>query len=171
MELFEAIMTRCSIRKFKNEPVAEKTVTKILEAAMNAPTAGNQLAWQFIVINERTMLDKLSIVHPYGQALKTATLAIAVCGDIKAEKHSGFWVQDCSAAVQNILLTAHSEDLGAVWLGVYPRADREKEISAAMQLPEGITTLAIVAIGHPDQKIEPQKRYDSSKIHYNGWKK
>ncbi len=171
MEAIEAIMTRRSIRKFKQAPVEKHLVVKILEAGMNAPTAGNQLAWQFIVIDDREMLDKLSKAHTHASALVTAPLAIAVCGDLKAEKYPGFWVQDCSAAVQNILLTSHAEGLGAVWLGVYPRADREKNVSAVIGLPEDIVTLALVAIGVPDQIISPQKRYDESKIHYNGWKK
>lgn len=171
MEVFEAIMTRRSVRKFKNKPVEKETVVKILEAAMNAPTAGNQQAWQFIVVTSREMLDKLAKAHPYADSLRTAPLAIAVCGDTKAEKHKDFWVQDCSAAVQNILLAAHAEGLGAVWLGVYPREDREKAVSAVMGLPDGVVTLALVAIGHPDQKLKPQKRYDESKIHYDGWNK
>lgn len=170
MDLFETIMTRRSIRNFKNVPVEKETIKKILEAAMNAPTAGNQLAWQFVVVTAREMLNELAKAHPYADSLLSAPLAIAVCGDVKAEKHSGFWVQDCSAATQNILLAAHAEGLGAVWLGVYPRADREKSVSRVMGLPEGIITLSIVAIGHPVRKLSPQKRYDESKVHYNGWR-
>jgi len=171
METIEAIMTRRSIRKFKNKSVEEKDIMTLLEAAMNAPSAGNQQAWEFIVVTKKDVLEKISQAHPYAEMLKTAPLAIAVCGNIEAEKHSGFWVQDCSAAVQNILLAAHSMGLGAVWLGVHPRNEREISVGKVLGLPEKIVTLAVVAIGHPAAKLQPQKRYNEAKVHRDGWNK
>ena len=91
---------------------------------MSAPSAGNEQPWQFIVIRQRAILDAIPSIHPYSHMLKEAALAIAVCGDLSFEVYKGFWVQDCSAATQNILIAAHGLGLGAVWLGFYPLQDR-----------------------------------------------
>jgi nitroreductase len=100
----EAILSRRSIRKYTKEPVSESTVKNILEGAMSAPSAGNEQPWHFIIIDDRKILDEIPKVHPYSQSVKTASVAVVVCGDQKLEVYKDFWVQDCSAATENIMI-------------------------------------------------------------------
>jgi len=170
MELFEGILTRRSIRRYTNEKVSDDLIKKLLEAGMAAPSAGNQQAWHFVVINEHQILDEIPKFHPYSQMLKQAPIAILVCGNIKEETHKGYWIQDCSAATQNILLAAHGLGLGAVWLGVHPRKDRVDGIRKLLNLPDHIAPLSLISIGYPAEKKPKSERYDEAKISYNGWK-
>ena len=112
MDIFEAIHGRRSIRKYTDEPVSDVDVKKILQAAMVAPSAGNQQRWQFVVVRDRETLERIKDVNPYVPMADHAPLGILVCGDVSLEKHPGFWVQDCSAAVQNLLLAVHGLGLG-----------------------------------------------------------
>jgi nitroreductase len=169
MEALKCIMTRRSVRKYKPGRIPEAKLRKVLEAAMNAPSAGNQQAWQFIVVRERETLLKMTDVHPYAQMLKQAGAAIVVCGDLEAEKHDGYWVQDCAAATQNVLLAAHALGLGAVWLGVHPRQERVRGIQKLLHLPKDIVPLSIVSLGKPDGKAPPARRYDAKKVHQEQW--
>jgi len=169
MEVYEAITTRRSIRKYTAEAVPADLVKELLVAAMSAPSASNLQPWYFVVVNERPQLDALTTVLPYGQMLKEATLAIVVCGDCQRQGLEGFWVQDCSAATQNILLTAHARGLGAVWLGVYPRAERVQDIRRLLGLPEHVIPLCVVSIGYPAEHKDPANRYDAARVHYNCW--
>ena len=162
-ELIEAIFARRSIRKYTVEPVSEADIKTLLEAAMAAPSASNRKPWQFVVVTERQMLDALAKVHPHGKMLFEATLCIAVCGDLTTFER--FWVQDCSAATENLLLAATALGLGAVWLGVHPREDRVAAVRQVLGLPETITPLNLVSIGHPAEDKEPRTQYDESRVH------
>lgn len=169
MDAIEAILTRRSIRKYQAGNVSEELLKLLLEAGMNAPSAKNEQPWHFIVVNERSVLDEIVRVHPFAGALSEASLAIVVYADTQAADSVGFWVQDCSAAAQNILLAAHASGLGAVWLGVYPREDRTKVIQRLMGLPRHSVPLCIIAIGYPDEAKPYQNRYNPSRVHYNNW--
>ena len=169
MDAMEVILTRRSIRQYTDRPVADEVVTDLLKAAMAAPSAGNQQAWQFVVINEREILDEIPTIHPYSRMVKQAPLAILVCGDVALETNKGYWVQDCSAATQNLLLAAHARGLGAVWLGVYPREQRVVDFRKLLGLPEHVVPLALVSIGYPAEEKSPANRFDPAKVHYNGW--
>ena len=169
MDAMEAILGRRSIRKYTDKPVSENLLRELLTAAMAAPSAGNQQPWQFIVIDERRILDAITEFHPYAGALKQAPVAIAVCGDIARQKWEGFWVQDCSAAIENLLVAAHAKGLGTVWLGVHPVGDRSSGLRKLLKLPETIIPLAVIALGYPAEHKEPVNRYDSSRIHRNEW--
>lgn len=170
MEALEAILTRRSIRKYTDEQVADEMITKLLEAGMAAPSAGNQQAWHFVVIKNRQILNEIPNVHPYSQMLKQASVAILVCGNVEDERHKGYWVQDCSAATQNILLAAHGLGLGAVWLGVYPRKDRVDGISDLLNMPKHIVPLSLISIGYPAEEKPKSNRYDENKITHDVWK-
>jgi nitroreductase len=169
MDALEAILTRRSIRTFTAEPVADEHIETLLRAGMAAPSAGNQQAWEFVVIDDRRLREAIPTVHPYAQMCAQAPLCIMVCADPSREKYGGFWVQDCSAATQNILLAAHALQLGAVWLGIAPAGDRARQIADLLRLPAGIEPLALIAVGHPDELVEPVDRYDPGKTHHNGW--
>lgn len=171
MQALQAILTRRSVRKYTGEPVTERDIQTMLRAAMSAPSAGNQQPWRFVVIDERELLDAITDVHPHSRMLLQAPLAILVCGDLQIAKRADFWVQDCAAATQNLLLAARALDLGAVWLGVHPRQEREKGLRDLLQLPQHVVPLALVAIGHPAVEQMQVDRYNEERIHYNKWER
>jgi len=165
----EALMTRRSIRSYRDEPVPDELIERILKAAMMAPSAGNEQPWQFIVIRDRELLQDIPRFHPYVKMVLQAPVAILVCGDLKLARHTGFWVQDCSAAVQNLLLAAHDLGLGAVWAGVYPREKRVDGFRKLLDLPEHIVPFALIPIGYPAQESREVDRFKNDRIHHDGW--
>ncbi len=166
-ELIRAIFARRSIRKYTREPISEEDVKTMLEAAMAAPSASNRKPWHFIVVTERQILDNLARAHPYGKMLLEAPLCIAVCGDKNIS--SRYWVQDCSAAAENLLLAATALGLGAVWLGVHPREERVNPIRKVLNIPERIVPLNLISIGYPAEKKEPRTQYDEKRVHSENW--
>lgn len=166
-ELIDAIFSRRSIRRYTAEPVGEEDIRALLEAAMAAPSASNRRPWHFIVVTDRQTLDGLAEDHPYGKMLFEAPLCIAVCGDPTISRR--FWVQDCSAATENLLLAAVALGLGAVWLGVYPSEGRVAAVRRALGIPEGIVPLNLVSIGHPAENKEPRTQYDEARVHRERW--
>ncbi len=165
----EEIFERRSIRKYQDKNVEAEKIEKLLEAAVAAPSAGNEQPWHFIVIKDRERLAHLAEIHPYAKMLKEAPLAIAVCADLDKQKHEGFWVQDCSAATQNILLEAVSLDLGAVWIGCHPAEDREKEVSEYLEVPANFKTLSLISVGYPAEEKGRADRLSEDIIHYEKW--
>ncbi|MDD2422024.1 MAG: nitroreductase family protein [Heliobacteriaceae bacterium] len=165
----DLILSRRSIRKYTDEPVADGVVRELLKAAMSAPSAGNQQPWYFVVINQREILDAVSEFHPHSLMLRQAPVAILVCADLQLETHQGYWVQDCSAATQNILLAVQAKGLGACWLGIYPQAERIAGMCRLVGLPEHVIPLALVAIGHPAVTKPPANRFNADRIRYNHW--
>ena len=169
--VIENIMTRTSIRQFTSEPVSKDTLDILVKAGMAAPSAVNKQPWEFVVITERSVLDSLMARHPYSN-LKTATAAIVVCGNMNETlegEGQGYWIQDCSAATENILLAAHGLGLGAVWCGVYPSSERVEAVKSVLGMPEYITPLDIVTLGWPAQNPEPKDKWKPEKVHYQTW--
>ena len=163
------IMTRTSIRQFKAQPVEQDKVDILLKAAMAAPSALNLQPWHFIVINDKETIALLS-----GKRPTNAPLMIAVCGDTDktmlpdgSTKLPDFWVEDVSAATENLLLAAHALGLGAVWTGVYPAMDRTAEVANVLNCPQNIVPLAVVRVGYPDESPEPKNKYKEENISYN----
>lgn len=169
MDAIEAIMTRRSIRKYTDKPVTEDQVKQILSAAMAAPTAGNQQAWEFVVITDRKILDAVPEVHPYSRMILEAPAAVLVCGNLETETKGGYYPQDCAAATQNILLAAHAQGLGAVWLGVYPREERVTGVRKLLGIPDHVVPVSLVVIGHPAESHPRIDRYDEEKVHRDTW--
>ncbi len=171
MELLEGIYTRRSIRKYKDEKLSDHQIHSLLKAGMQAPSAMNCQPWHFIVIRERNKLQEIMNIHPYAQMLKDADVAILVLGDTKLEHGPGYWVVDCGAATQNILLAAHGMELGAVWIGIQPRAARKKAFKELFNLPLHIMSFALVSVGFPAEQKSVVDRFVPGKIHYEEWKK
>jgi nitroreductase len=170
METLEAIFTRRSIREYIPQVVPNELLQKLLEAAMQAPSAGNQQPWHFVIVTERQQLDALADVLPFGKMLKNAPLGIVVCADLNLERYPGFWVQDCSNATLNILLAAHAQGLGAVWVAIYPVEDRVAGAKQILGLPEHVVPLCVVPIGYPKVNPEtPNRRYNEKRLHHNHW--
>jgi len=169
METLQAILSRRSIRAYTKESVSEDLIRQLLEAAMSAPSAGNAQPWHFVVIRDRRTLDAVPSVHPFSGMLRQAPLAILVCADPTLEKYPGFWVQDCSAATQNILIAARALGLGAVWLGFYPKEERIAGIRKMLGIPEHIIPLSMVSIGWPAEEKPPGGRYQEERVHRDRW--
>jgi len=166
-ELIKTIFARRSIRKYTNKPVSEKDTKTLLEAAMAAPSSSNRKPWHFVVVTDRLILDNLARVHPYGKMLFEAPLCIVVCGDTTISPRS--WVQDCSAAAENLLLAATALGLGAVWLGVHPRESRVDPIRKALKIPKTIIPLNLIPIGYPAEEKAPRTQYDKLRVHRERW--
>jgi nitroreductase len=138
----------------------------LLEAAMAVPSASNIKPWHFVVVTDRQTLDALAEIHPHGKMLFDATLCIAVCG-VPAE--SRYWVQDCSAATENLLLAVTALGLEAVWLGVHPRPERVTPVRQVLGIPETIVPLNLIPIGYPAEEKEPRTQYDEARVHRGRW--
>lgn len=165
------IFNRRSVRNFTGETIAKDDIIQLLKAAMRAPSAVNQQPWEFIVIEDKSTLAKIMEIHPYAKMLDKVGCAIVVCGNKERFKSQhDYWVQDCSAATQNLLLEIVHLNLGGVWLGVYPNKDRVADIKQLLNLPEYITPLNIVAVGHPSKMPEPIDTFNPDRIHFEGWK-
>lgn len=165
------IMTRTSVRQFTDRAISADTLENILKAGMAAPTAVNKQPWAFVVVTEREILDSLMAEHPYSN-LKTATAAIIVCGDMDLVLEGAareYWVQDCSAVTENILLAAHAYGLGAVWCGVYPNHERIPGVTRVLGLPEHIIPLNIISMGYPAAEQAPKDKWDPAKVRYQRW--
>ncbi len=169
MDIFEALHTRRSIRKFTQQDVSEELINKILAAAMMAPSAGNQQPWQFIVITDDAQKKKIATVHPYVHMVLDAPLSVLVCGDLTKEKYEGYWPQDCSAAMENMLLAVHGVGLGAVWTGIYPMEERVERFKDICKLPEHVIPLGLAIIGWPNHAPHAGERFNPQRIHHNVW--
>lgn len=166
----KTIFERRSIRKYTDKEVSDSIIKKVLKAGMAAPSAGNAQTWEFILIDEEEIIEKIPEIHPYSKMVKDASKVILVCGNKELEKYEDFWVQDCSAATQNILLEATANNLGAVWLGVYPVQERVNGLKKLLKLPENLIPFSIIPFGYPAEEKEIIDRYDENKVHYNKFK-
>ncbi|MDD2365054.1 MAG: nitroreductase family protein [Desulfuromonadaceae bacterium] len=170
MDTVDAIISRRSVRLFLDRNVEYEKIETVLKAAMYAPSAVNEQPWHFLVINDRKLFPAIMKFHPYASMLKTAPLAILVCGDLEKEVAAGNWVLDCSCASQNILLAAHSIGLGAVWAGVYPEEERMNSFSSLFRLPENVIPFALIVIGYSATVFSKQPaRFKAERISLNSW--
>jgi len=169
MDTLEAIHTRRSIRVYQDKPITEELIKTLLKAAMASPSARNQQPWGFVVITDAEIRGKIPSICPFAQMIVNAPLAILVCGDLTVETSQGYWVIDCAAATQNMLLAAHALGLGAVWTGVYPREERMDGLTELLNLPEYILPHSLVVIGYPAEQLPKQDRFRPDRIHLNGW--
>ena len=169
MDAFENILTRRSIRKYKKKSISKEILQNLLKAASSAPSAGNQQPWHFIVIDDRTILNVIHTFHPSAKMLMDADKAILVCGDVHLEKFKGYWMIDCAAASENILLAAHAQGLGACWLGIYPREGRMAGMRKLIHLPTNVIPFALISLGYPGEEKSSEERFNASRIHYNKW--
>ncbi len=165
--IMEHILARRSIRRFTDEPVAASDIRRLLEAAMAAPTATNRRPWAFIVVTAPDQLARLRNGLPLGRY--RAPLALVVCGNMRRAwpgPVQDFWIQDCSAATQNILLAATGLGLGAVWIGVHPIAPLRWHVAKTLELPKWLRPLAVVHIGHPAESKSPRTQYEEAAVHW-----
>ena len=167
--VIEAIIKRRSIRCYAGRDVDKSAIKLLLKSAMYAPSARNEQPWHFIVIDSRELMNRIMKVHPYASMLSEASVAILVCGDEKLELSKGYWPVDCAAATQNLLLAAYSLGLGAVWLGVYPRRERQDGIREIFRLPSHVHPFSLISVGYPAEEKAVPERYKEERIRWNCW--
>ena len=170
--VIDNIMTRTSVRAYTSQPVDDTTVETMIRAAMAAPSAGNKQPWRFVVVTQGEILQQISDTLHTMRMAKDAPLAIVVCGDLNDTfpgEGLDYWVEDASAATENLLLAAHSLGLGAVWCGIYPMSERVEYLSRLLELPGNIVPLNVVPIGYPAESPAPKDKWKPENIHYNTW--
>ncbi|NLI12648.1 nitroreductase family protein [Pelotomaculum propionicicum] len=167
----EAIILRRSVRDYLDKAIPDDLITELLEAGMCAPSAGNERPWHFVVLTERSLMEGITKFHPHSKMLKHAPAAIIVCADLNRNKYPGvdYWVQDCAAATENILIAAQAKGLGACWLGMYPREERVEGLRRLLKTPQHIVPFSGIALGYPASAKNPGPRYDETRVHRNGW--
>ena len=164
------IEARRSTRQFDTtKEIPEEDVRKIVRAGMYAPSAVNCQPWHFIVIRDKEVLAKIPGVHPHAPYTKDASFAVVVCSDPSLEKIRGYWVQDCSAATQNILLAATALGYGGTWCGVYPYEELIAPMRKLLGIPENLIPFNLVPIGVPAKKAPNPERFNEDRIHMDKW--
>ena len=165
----ETIFKRRSVRKYTDTAVSDEQLKQIIKAGMAAPSAKNSQEWIFIVLRDPAIYQTFSEVHVNAFAMKTAQAAILVCADLSKEKDpgQGWWIQDCAAAMENMLLEATDLGLGSLWLGVHPKEDRIACMKDVCSLPEGVEPLGIMALGEPTKSREAIDRYLEDQVFLN----
>lgn len=165
------IFSRRSVRQYKIKDISGQMVTDILKAGMAAPSAVATDPWHFVVVQDKLTLQKIADGLPNGKMLADAGLGIVVCGDL-AKAHDtkeSYMLQDCSAAIENILLAATALGLGACWLGAHPRSDRLIHLRMVLGIPNEITPISVISIGWPVRTPPPRTRYVKEAVHIEKW--
>ena len=171
-DTLRVIHSRKSVRHFLDKPVSKEDLLALVRAGMAAPTARNQQPWAFVVVTDKEVRTKLAEGLPYTKMLNDAGAAIIVCGVMTRAlqgEERGFWVQDCSAATENILLAAESLGLGAVWSGMYPLEERVKYVREVLRIPEDVVPLNVIPIGYPAGDEKPKDKFNPANIHWEKW--
>jgi len=168
----DVIATRVSVRQFTGEKISAEQIDTLLRSAMAAPTAVNKQPWAFVVVDDQAVLDSLSQAVKSSRIENGASHAIVVCGDMSKAlegEAQGYWVEDTSAATENLLLAAHAMGLGALWVGVYPISERVAAVKHIINAPEHITPMCIITLGYPNEQPEIKDKYKPENIHHNAW--
>lgn len=171
-EIFNIITNRTSVRNFLDQRIEPEKIDMLLHAGMAAPSACNKQPWHLAVIDDRKLLDLIPHFSPYANMVKEASLAIVVCGNLNKTLEGieqEFWIQDCAAATENILLMAHALDLGAVWTALYPLENRYKGMQKLLGLPSNLIPLNTIIIGYPKNLPAPKDKWNEANISFNGY--
>lgn len=167
MNIREAIFCRRSVRTFLEKEVDDNIIKSLLEDAMAAPSACNKQPWEFYVIKNKEIQDKIKSRIMYSKYNSPIMIIVAGNNELSLTKdNNDFWIQDCSAAIENILLSAVSFGLGTCWCGLYPVEKRAQRIKDLLELPNNIIPLGIIHLGYPDKEVVGRTQYNEDKIHY-----
>jgi len=172
MNMLNVIFERRSIRKYTGDFVSRDQMLTLAKAGMAAPSSRDTRHFNFVIIDDEAIINKLLEGLPYSKMLSTAKHAIVVISDLSVA-HGGaetdYWIQDCSAAAENILLAAKAIGLGACWTAAHPRQERVSHVSETLKLPENVCPLCVIAVGVPAGEEKPRDKFDSSHVSYNTW--
>lgn len=170
--VYDNILSRASVRDYTDREIESATLDSLLRAAMAAPSARDARPWHFIVVNDREILDTLGTLASPWAPVGRAQAAVIVCGSTAGRKPgsvNGYWVEDCSAAAENLLLAAHAMGLGAVWCGGYPDVERVATLRSYFSIPDSIVPLNVMALGYPKSPGRVKEKFDEGRIHVNNW--
>ena len=170
--VLNAIQTRVSVRQFTGEKISNEQINTLLRCAMSAPSAMNKQPWAFVVVTDDALLRKMGEAFPFCRCDNGAACAFVMCGDLHKAlpgEGQGFWINDVSAATENLLLAAHAMGLGAVWTGVYPSRERTAQVQELLGLPEYIIPMCIVPVGIPAEQPAVKQKFKEENVHYNRW--
>jgi len=169
MDALDALLTRRSVRRYTDQPVSDESISRLMHAATSAPSARDQRPWRFIVVRDRALLGAVAAAEPNGSMIAHAQAAVIVCSDLQLVTSEGFWIQDCSAATENLLIAAHAEGLGAVWVGTYPREERVEGVREVFGLPPHVVPFAVVPLGYPVDSPPAASRFDPTRVYHDGY--
>ncbi len=164
--MLDTIKRRRSIRQFTAAPVSDADIKTLLEAAMAAPSANDLRPWEFVVVRRQDLRRRLADMKQWSYMAANAPVVFVVCGHEQSSTH---WVEDASAATENLLLAAVALDLGGVWVAVYPDQPREQYARETLGIPAELRVLCMVPVGHPAESKPPSTKYDAAKVHYDGY--
>ena len=171
-ETLKTIFSRKSVRSYTDAKISQDQLTLLVRAGMAAPTAVDKRPWDFVVITDGAVLKELADALPYAKMAEKAAAAIVVTGDLNRQyggKDASYWMLDCSAASENILLAAESMGLGGVWTAVFPESDRIAPVRKILGIPADVVPLNLISIGVPTGKNSPKDKFDPKLIHTNKW--
>lgn len=169
---YSNIISRTSVRRYKEDGLSDFQIQALLHAAMSAPSGVNRQPWEFIVVNDKAILDRLAAGLPYAKMAAKAPVAIVVCGNSDRfldDDDSTLWIQDLAAASENILLAAHALGLGGVWTCLYPHADRIDTVRNILGIPHRLIPFNLIPVGYPAENHAPMNKWQPAKVHYNGF--
>ncbi|MFA5250647.1 MAG: nitroreductase family protein [Parachlamydiales bacterium] len=169
MQAIEALLTRRSIRKYTQAPIPAEILEKLFLCTLAAPSAKNQKPLHLVVIQEKKTLSQIAAFHPHAAMCKEAALGILICSDTKIETTESFCLQDGAAAAENLLVAAHALGLGAVWVSVHPKEERIASFVRLLGLPENILPIALIVLGHPNEKKTLKEPPEKSRLHFEKW--
>ena len=167
MDAYNTMLARRSIRKFQDKPVCTEDIDKMLRGAMSAPSACNKQPWEFYVVTNAELLGKLQNSSLFSRYKSPCIVVVA--GNKKhciTQKENDFFYQDCSAAVENLLLVATQLGLGTCWCGLSPMKAPADKVSQILGLEKHIVPVALVHVGHPAESKEPRTQYNEKKVHF-----
>lgn len=171
-DMINLIMNRRSVRNYNSQPISEKDLHTILDAAMSGPTCANTRDWSFIVVTDKTLMDKMADAngHP-AEPLRRAPLGILICGDLQRAfpRAKDYWVIDGAIAGQNMILAAEALGIGSVWLGTWPQMERVNGLSKLFNLPETIIPHSIIAFGYSAEEKRMHPAFEPDRVHYEKW--
>ena len=165
----DVVGTRLHVRRYSNQTISKKSIQALLQAAMAAHSEGDERPWHFVVVENLATRAQIVETHPTAHIVVQAPVVILVCGDPTLQKYPGFWVQDCAAATENILIKAQAMGLGAMWFGVYPIEGRVQHIRNILDLPPTVIPFSLTTVGHPTDHNGLKCQYDASRVHFERW--
>jgi nitroreductase len=167
----DRIFARRSVRQYKKAEVADGLIRDLLEAAMAAPSAAAKDPWHFVVVRDKAILKRITDGLPNGKMLADAAIGIVVCGDMTRAhgQELSYLLQDCSAAIENLLVAASALGLGACWLGVHPRPERVAHVRSVLKIPDSVIPMSVLAVGWPAEQPPPRTRYTDAAVHKDTW--
>jgi nitroreductase len=168
--ILDTIFSRRSIRIYDRKKLDKETITDLLKAAMAAPSASNSRPWEFVVVTDDTKIKFLRSKLKYGNY--NAPAIIIICGNTAIAQNESaykFWVQDCSAATENLLVAAAGLGLGTCWVASYPKEDVMSLLRETLDIPEDVYPLNLIFVGYPAEEKAPRTQYDETRVHWESY--